>query len=151
MQTQVAEKKRTRAEALRARIKIRLASNEAGQEIARILAANGVVLPDADWSAVFPHWLIATDGNEVIGCCQVLHGKPVGFVEFLYAKPSASYKLRVIGIRKLMISAMATLHAAKTRYIGGFVDQKNRKLAEVLSKHSFTRIAVGDIVVKVLV
>ena len=130
---------------------MRLAVNEAGKDIEAILKANGVSLPDADWSDVFPHWLNATEADKVIGCCQIMHGKPVGFVEFLYVDPKAPYKLRVIALHKLAISAMATLNFAKSKYIAGFIDQQNWKLSEVLQKHKFIKIAVGAVIVKVLV
>jgi hypothetical protein len=91
-------------------VEIRLAVNDAGPAIAAVLKANGIELEHADWSKVFPHWLIATVDDDVIGCCQVLPAKPVGYVEFLFVMPSAPFKVRAIAIRKLIIQSMATLH-----------------------------------------
>lgn len=93
MQTAMNEKpvKRTRAQVLRDRIEIRLATNECGPLIAEVLKSNDIELPGADFSRVFPHWLIACDknapkGQEIIGCIMVLPSKPFGFLEFLFTR-----------------------------------------------------------------
>jgi hypothetical protein len=77
---------RTRAQAIRDKVEIRLAVNEAGPAIEAILKMNGIELQGADWSKVFPSWLIATVDDDVIGCCQVLVSKPVGYVEFMFVR-----------------------------------------------------------------
>lgn len=142
---------RSRAQAIRDMVEIRLAVNAAGPAIEAILKANGFILPSADWSKVFPHWLIATVEDDVIGCCQVLPSKPVGYVEFLFAKPDTPFKLRAIALRKLIIQSMATLHVAGCQYVGGVVAQKNRKFAGVLEKLNFSKSFQADLFVKRLV
>ena len=141
---------RSRAQILRDSVEIRLAVNQAGPLIEEILKANGVWF-EANWNSVFPHWLLATHGDSAIGCCQVLPSKPVGYVEFLFAKPDAPFKLRAIALRKLIIQSMATLHAYGCQYVGGVVAQKNRKFAGVLEKLNFSKSFRADLFVKRLV
>lgn len=129
-------------------MEIRLAVNAAGPLIAEVLKANRIELPGADWSKVFPHWLIATVDDEVIGCCQVLPSKPVGYVEFLFVKPTAPFKLRAIAIRKLIIQSMATLYHGGCQYVGGVVAVKNYKFANVLEKLRFVKSYQADMHVK---
>lgn len=126
--------KRTRAAVYRDKVQIRLALDEAAPLILEIFEANGVSIPHADFSKVFPHWLIACDGDEVIGCVMVLPAKPFGFVEFLLVKPSVSFKLRAIAIRKLCSQAFATLKAYGSSVAIGAVDGSNKKFAEIMTK-----------------
>lgn len=140
--------KRTRAQVFRDRVVIRLATNEAGVEIAKILEENKVKVA-ADWSACFPHWLIACDGDDVIGCVMVLPAKPFGFVEFLLVKPSASFKLRAIAIRKLCLQALATLKVYGSSAATCTVDESNKKFGDILTtKMGFVSATKGDLMVK---
>ena len=143
------EKRRgTRAEAFRNRVKIRLATNEMGPHIRDVLAENGIELPEAKWDAVFPTWLIATVEDEVIGCCQVLLAKPVGFVEFLFVRPSVGFKLRAIAVRKLIIQGLATLYHGGCQYCGGVVSRNNEKFHGVLEKLNFVQAGNATVMLK---
>lgn len=129
-------------------VEIRLAVNEAGPAIAEVLKENGIVLDAADWTKVFPHWLIATVDEHVIGCCQVLVSKPVGYVEFMLVRKDVPFKLKVVAIRKLIIQSMATLQAAGCSYVGGVVATKNFKFANVIEKLNFVKTYQADMYVK---
>lgn len=144
-QTQPAK---SRAQVTRDMVEIRLAVNEAGPAIAAVLKENGIELKDADWSKVFPHWLIATVGDDVVGCCQVIPSKPVGYVEFLFIRPSINFKLKAIAIRKLMVQSLSTLRLADCAYVGATVSQANRKFSDVIKKIDFVKAFPADLYVK---
>jgi hypothetical protein len=138
----VIPRKRTRADALRDKVQIRLAVDTAGPLIAEVLKENGVELPGADWSkGVFPSWLIATVDDNVIGCIQVLPAKPVGYCECLFVKPSAPFKLRAIAIRKLIIQGMATLYVNGSAYVGCTPSVSNKKFIDVMMKLNFVKVS----------
>jgi hypothetical protein len=139
---------RSRAQVLRDRVEIRLAVNEAGPQIESVLKANGIVLPDANWGTVFPHWLIACVDELVIGCCQVLHSKPVGYVEFLTVHPEAPFKIRAIALRKLMLQSINSIYAYGAQYVGGVVGKENRKFADVIGKMGFVKTYQADMYAK---
>lgn len=143
--------KRSRADVYRSKVQIRLALDEAGPEIGKLLAENGVVLPGVTWGKVFPHWLIATAGDQVIGCLQIMPVKPIGRCEFLYVRKSAGFKERAIAIRKLMVQGIATCHAAGCAYVAGVVDLRNKKFENVLAKLNFARAPDHMVLVKRLV
>ena len=146
MQTQVSQKPhKTRAEIFRDRVVVRLALDDTGLAIAEILKANG---PVADWAKVFPGWLIATVDDEIIGCCQVLIGKPAGFLEFLAAKPTTAFKFRAIAIRKLLLAGMATLQHGGASYVGTHADVRFRG---VLERLNFVQAAEAAVMVKRIV
>ena len=136
---------KTRAQITRDSVEIRLAVDEAGPLIAEILKENGVVLEGAKWDSVFPHWLLATCGDEAIGCCQVLVAKPVGFVEFLFVRKSVPFKVRALAIRKLMLQSIATLHLHGCSYAGCLVATKNFKFANVIEKLNAVKMYQADV------
>ncbi len=139
MQTQEQPRK-SRAQIFRDRVQIRIAVDSAGPEIGRLLAENGVILPDEEWeNGLSGAWLIATEGDTVIGCIQVMPTKPIGWCACLYVKPTAGFKMRAIAIRKLIAAGMATCYTAGCAYVAGMVDSNNTKFADVLTRLNFVR------------
>ena len=116
--------------------------------IAELLKQNDVVLNGADWSKVSPHWLIATVEDEVIGCCQVVVSKPIGYMEFLLVKPSAHFKLRAIALRKLAIQGMSTLYYGGAQYVAGMVAVKDQKFLDVIEKLNVLPLYTAHLVCK---
>ena len=140
--------KRTRAVIMREKVKIRLALDETGPLIAEVLKENGIELPGMDWSKVFPHWLLATCDDDVIGVLQVMPSKPIAWCEFLYVKPSVGFKLRAIAIRKLIAAGMTTCYHAGASYVAGMVDCKNQKFYDILTKLNFVTLSPHMAMVK---
>ena len=134
VQTQVVPAKRTRAVVLRDKVKLRLALDETGPLIAEILKENGIDLPGMDWSKVFPHWLIATVDDDVIGCLQVMPSKPIAYCEMLCVTEKVSFKLRAIAIRKLIQQGVATAYHGGASYLGFNIDFGNDKFTKVITK-----------------
>ena len=139
---------KTRAQVQRDKVKIRLATDEAGLLIADVLKSNGIELPFANWSKVFPSWLIATVDDDVIGCVQVMPAKPVGYAEWLYVKPSAPFKMRAIAVHKLIYAAIATVQQAGASYITCLQDNNNTKFSDVLKKINFVPVSENTRLVK---
>jgi hypothetical protein len=138
----------TRAQVIRDMVEVRLAVNEAGPQIAEVLKANGIELQHADWSKVFPHWLIACVDEHVIGCCQVVPSKPVGYIEFLHTHPEAPFKLRAIALRKMGFQGIATLRMSGAQYVGATVKTKNKQFRKVLEKMQFVKVSETDVMAK---
>ena len=142
--------RKTRAQVMRDRVQVRLAvGDEAGPLIAEILKENGIELPGTEWSGPLPHWLIACDNDEVIGCLQVMPAKPVSHCEFLCVKPSISFKLRAIAIRKLMLQGLATAYHAGASYVACNVSASNKQFLGVVEKH-MTKMSERTLFVKKL-
>lgn len=129
-------------------VEIRVAVDAAGPAIAQVLKENGMELEGADWTKVFPHWLIATVDANVIGCCQVMIAKPVGYVEFMLVRPSVPFKLRAIALRKLILQSMGQLNHFGCQYVGGVVASRNFKFANVLEKLNFVKTFSAEMYVK---
>lgn len=116
------------------RVEIRLALDAMGPQIASVLGDNGIFLEHADWAKVYPSWLIATVGDEVIGCLQVVYSKPVGYLEFLQVRPSASRRARAQAIHKLLAQGFATLQMGGCQYVSAAVSQKNHGFAAIVER-----------------
>ena len=132
---QTSPAKRTRATVLKDKVKVRLALDSAGPLIAEVLKENNIEIPGASWDHVFPNWLVATVGDDVIGCIQVMPAKPVGWLEFLFTKKSAPYKFRVIAFRKLLEQGAGTLQMAGCSYVLGTVEPGNKAFMDILAKY----------------
>lgn len=129
-------------------VEIRLAVNAAGPAIAAVLEENGITLPGVSWDNVAPHWLIATVDDDVIGCVQVVVSKPVGYMEFLFVKKAAPFKLKAIAIRKLMLQGMATLTLGGCQYVGTAISRKNHKFSGVVEKLNVAKLPPVDAYLK---
>ena len=138
----------SRSQILRDSVVVRLATAQAGPMIAELLKENGIELNGADWSKVSPHWLIATVEESVIGCCQVVVSKPIGYMEFLLVKPSVSFKLRAIALRKLAIQGMSTLYYGGAQYVAGMVAVKDQKFLDVIEKLNVLPLYTAHLVCK---
>lgn len=128
--------KKTRAQVLRDRVKVRLAPDEAGVEIGHILAEHGIT--GLSWDKVFPNWLIATEGDNVIACVQVLVGRPIGYANFLYAKKDVGFKLRAIALRKLLLAALASIRGYGAEWACANVAET--RFRDVLERLNFVQV-----------
>ncbi len=138
---------RTRAQVIRDSVTIRLAMGD-GSAIADILKENGIVLEGIDWSGSMPNWLLAVVDAEALGCLQVIPARPIGYLEFLFVRPSAKFKLRAIAIRKLIIQGLATLNLNGCHYVGSTLASSNFKFANVIEKLNAVKMYPADMWVK---
>lgn len=141
-------KKKTRAQVLRDKVKIRLAPDGAGVLIQKILEDNDVILEGINWSeSIYPYWLLATVDEDVIGCVQVIPAKPFGIIEFLYFDPKAPFKMRAIAAQKLILQAMSNLYQGGVNYSMSFVEQVNGKFYDIIEKYA-VKVGEGSIFMK---
>ena len=139
--------RKTRAEIMRDKVKIRLAPDTSGVLIQKILKDNDIELP-VDWTkGIYPYWLLATVEEDVVGCIQVIPAKPMGMIEFLYVSPSAPFKIRAIAAQKLVIQATSTLYHNGSEYAVSTVDAMNGKFYDIIQKYA-VKIAEATIFLK---
>jgi len=148
VQTVAVAKKRTRAVIYRDRVQIRLAVDAAGSAIAEVLKENGIELPGASFEKVWPNWLLACDGDTVIGVLQVMPSKPIAYCEMLCVRPKVSFKLRAIAIRKLIQQGIATAYHGGASYVACNVDFGNDKFENVVEKLNVVRMCERTLFMK---
>jgi GNAT superfamily N-acetyltransferase len=69
------------------RPEVRLATNDEGPAIAKILESFDAIPIGLDWSRVWPNWLVAVHRDQLVGCIQVLPGFPLAHVGCLTVIP----------------------------------------------------------------
>jgi N-acetylglutamate synthase-like GNAT family acetyltransferase len=69
------------------RPKVRFATNEDARDVQEILNENGQIPGGHDWSDLGYSWLVAEYDDTIIGCVQVIVGKPFGHIGFLAVLP----------------------------------------------------------------
>lgn len=131
---------------------VRVARNEAGGEIVKLLSANKVAtqLLYCKWDDIFPYWLIATLEDEVVGCIQTVPGKPYGYLDFLYVKPEVSNKVRAIAVKKLLLVGASQLRQLGCEYALGFVENSLKPYKQVLRNNGVVIGPQGNCIVKKL-
>ena len=70
---------------------IRPAQNHEAEIVRLILEMVGLIPEGLDWSEIYPSWLVAEHKGMIIGCVQVLPGKPLGHIGFLAVVPKYQY------------------------------------------------------------
>lgn len=129
-----------------------MATNAEGHFIAELLDLNGYNFPvEMDWSEVFPFWLVAVLDGVIVGCVQVVMGKPLGSAEFLAVKPGLPNRYRVLCVRDLTVAAMACLRMQGCYMAFTFTPFERKDYKEIL-KNKFGAVAAssGTIMVKKL-
>jgi hypothetical protein len=118
-------------------VKIRVAQNAHGQEVRKLLIDNGIMeaMTNTRWDDIFPYWLLATVGDEIVGCIQMVAAKPYGFLEFLCVKLGVSKAVRAVTVKKLLLSGCHQLKALGTDYAIGTVPTTLKSYKTILKEN----------------
>ena len=138
-------KKHTRAEMYRDMVTVDIAKDSEGFDIAEILIANNSMVADHDWTKVYPHWLVAKVGEEIVGCVMLLPAKPFGFMEFLYVHPDVKTKIKAIALHKLCYQGAGTLQMFGSSSCCGMINAKNTIFQGIAKKHGMVKIADAEV------
>ena len=130
---------------------IRLATNADGPEIGELVEAGGFRVDGIDWSDIEPYWLVAENGAGIIGCLQVLPGKPIGRIEFLVVDEGLSHRERALVSKALGIQGYATLKMAGSQAASNLVNFKDKGFKRILKRRGARVMASGNMFLKRLV
>lgn len=129
---------------------IRLGTNADGPRIGELVAEGGFDVIGLDWTLIEPYWLVADAGEEIVGCLQVLPGRPVGRLELLAADDSLTHRERTIVIKALIEQGMATLKLAGVQLATGMIPFEHKAYKRLLKKRGAVVIASGNMLAKVI-
>jgi ribosomal protein S18 acetylase RimI-like enzyme len=121
-----------------------------GAVLEAMYAESDLSFPAGTWDNLPPHWLAAKDGKRVVGVCQILVSRPIGFVENLTVSPAADKRTRLTAVRGLMDQSMALLKSMGVEYVGGVVKSTNPRFARVLEKNGFSTGSLSTLYTKKL-
>lgn len=127
---------------------IRIATDADGRAIGDLVWRGGFRVDGIDWSDIGPYWLVAENGAGIIGCLQVLPGKPIGRLEFLVVDDSLRHRERATIARDLSIQGYATLKLAGAQAASNLVNFGNKGLKRILKKRGARVMASGNMFIK---
>jgi len=129
---------------------VRFARDAEGMAIAQLVHTCHEGVPKADWSKVYPNWMVAEKDGEVIGCVQLCYAKPIGRLEFLSFVPGLPYRTRALAVRSLLsLASMALRHSGATA-VAGTVGFEQKSFKEILKKNDCRVVVSGNVFVRAI-
>ena len=127
---------------------IRLATDADGTAVGDLVWRGGFRVDGIDWTDLGSYWLVAENGVGIVGCLQVLPGKPIGRLEFLVVDEELTHRERATISRDLSIQGYATLKLAGAQAASNLVDFKNKSLKRILKRRGARVMASGNMFIK---
>ncbi len=123
---------------------VEMAKNEEGPIIGEIVRSHGFDI-EADWTDIFPYWLVAKHEGEILGCIQVLPGKPIGRIEMLAMRTDlGDVKRAKVGWR-LGIAALSTLSIAGSQLASSIIPFEHKRYKRLLKKRGWIVYNQGNL------
>lgn len=114
---------------------VRLALDEDGERIRDLLAQTQGTIEGLDWSAIYPHWIVAETKDEIAGCINVAVSKPIGRLDFLAIDPFLGPHARGKAVRALIAQGLATLKHAGCSASFSLIPFNLQSYKKILKKH----------------
>ena len=129
-------------------IEVRLAQNEDGDTIHDLLHADGLNLEGLDWHDIYPHWLVAEIEEKIVGCVEVLIGKPIGKMEFLATDDALSHRDRACVVKELFAQVGAVLKIAGVQMVSGSIPFEMKAYKRVVKRRGGVVLYSGNTFIK---
>lgn len=126
---------------------IRLAQNTDSESVYKLITDAGFALQGVDFSDLYPYWLVAENGVGVVGCLQVLVGKPIGRMELMAADYHLSQRDRAKVLKLLVETGEETLRQGGSQLVSGVVSFKNPGFKRLLKKRGAVVATSGNLMV----
>lgn len=111
------------------RPRVRLAEDWDAEAIQELLKAEMQLIDGLDWTGLRPFWIIAEHKGEVVGCAQILPGRPVGHLSCVVVRKDLQH--HGIGIY-LYEAARRMLQALKTQVFS--MTTTSDEVAEIIKR-----------------
>ena len=115
------------------RATVRLARSDEGLELYRLYLASGKSpLPDVDWSQdPSPYWLVAEQGEQMVGCVQLRPSKPIGMIELLCIDPTLTAYQRARVFKHLVEAALVAMKHMGAQAVTFGIDQRYPSFVQI--------------------
>ena len=128
-------------------VTVTLASNGDAEDVQRLVLAAGFDVPEIGWGNIYPHWLVAEIGGEIVGCMEVLLGRPVGRLEYLTLDEGLKNRARVLVLRSLIIQGMVTLREYGAQLVSSMVPFEHKDWKKALKKRGGWVMTSGNLMI----
>lgn len=126
-------------------IKVRLARDDEGHIVERLVSEIWFVDMDLDFSKVFPYWLLAEISGVPVGAINVRHSLPLWSVEMLSIDSSLSKRHRGAVVIMLINSANALAKGSGADGITGVIPDDMPGYKRVAERREYQEIAHGSL------
>lgn len=133
---------------MRPRPTITLSTDVDGPAILALLEPTYPYLSELDWSSVGGWWMLAAEGDRLVGCIQLAATQPVGRLEYLGIHAGIGQRARARIAYYLMHTAMGFLRAAGCSMVQGIVGRSYEHWVERLTARGGTVVISGDTVAR---
>ena len=131
------------------KLSVRLAQNEDGEAIKRLVqtgpeafAPEGV---DLDWTDIYPFWIVAEQGDRIVGALQVIPARPVGRVEMLSVDPELPDRERARVVRLFLDHTLEIMRKSKVQMFTSLVKFGNDRFKRAFKRRGGVGAEQGNI------
>ena len=124
---------------------IRVATNDEGPEIGKLVWDNGFTVEGIDWTDIAPYWLSARIAEELVGAVQVLPGKPFGRIEILSVRTDLDPIVRARVVGDLLETAMEVVRISGGQIASGLIPFHHKHYKKALKKRGGQVFDSGNI------
>jgi hypothetical protein len=115
-------------------ITIRLAQNDESDVVRRLAEKAGFANDWLDWSAIYPHWLVAELDGRVLGAIQFCPGRPVARLEILSLEPTLSHYAKGQVVRRLLLAGMTSAREYGAQAVSGLVPYEMTSYRKIIER-----------------
>lgn len=116
---------------------------EDGDKIGHLVDPGGEGFPEVKWDKLYPWWVVITDEDKIIGCCQMIVSLPIGHIEFLCLDEKLSVTQRAYAIKVLASYAIAQMHAQGVYVARSSIPHEMKQWKKVVKKRWGTPLFSG--------
>lgn len=130
-------------------LELKLAQPEHGEAIRRLVKADLLEgLEHLDWTNLGGQWLVVMKADAVVGCIQVLPGKPIGRVDFMVLDDSLTHREKSEATSMLIQQVTMLLRMAGVGAMISVVPDDPDGWPVVLERRGWVPIADGMMMIR---
>jgi N-acetylglutamate synthase-like GNAT family acetyltransferase len=103
---------------------------------------------EIDWSDLEPHWLVADNKGQIVGCIQVTPARPIGRIEMLCVDPDLKLLTRGYVVKHLTDHAVGVNVMYGAQAVASSIPYELQGYFEEASSRGWTETNQGYIIMK---
>lgn len=127
---------------------VRVSTDEDGEQIHELLKGMGFTIDGLDWSSVGSYWLVAEIDGKMVGCIQIIAGKPIGWLEMLSYDQSLGDMEKARTVKTLVEGGNGGLAMLGCTAVMGTVPFELKSYKKVLKRRGAVIVSSGNIFAK---
>lgn len=129
-------------------VRVRMARDPEGMAIAQMVHSNHEGVPHAQWSSIYPYWMVAEKDGEMVGCVQICYSVPIGRLEFLSFAPGLPYRTRALAVKALLNLGTLSLKKTGASFVAGCLGFDQKGFKEILKAEGCVVLTSGNVIGK---